>query len=206
MKKKIVTVLFTSALALSITACSGNSASDSTDEPQASEETIQEDESEESDETQDESELSQSEWMEQHAGDYEDGYEVVDAINIDSGDTKLEYVSNEEYVLESGGEILLVNFTFSNVSAGTTNLDSQYNFKAFQDGVEVTVYSSLYDEIEGDSNRRKEILDGASIDVSIGIAPDNWESPVKLRVDDSMMYDDAENMGYTFQQQEIDLQ
>ena len=206
MKNKIVSVLFAAALAFSITACGGNSSSDSTDEPQASAENIQEDENEESDEPQDESNLSQSEWMEQHAGDYEDGYEVVDAINIDSGDTKLEYVSNEKYTLESGEEILLVNFTFTNVSAGTTNLDSQYNFKAFQDGIEITVYSSLYDEVEGDSNRRKEILDGASIDVSVGIAPDNREGLIKLRVDDSMMYDDAENMGHTFQQQEINLQ
>lgn len=206
MKNKIVSVLFAAALAFSITACGGNSSSDSTDEAQASAENIQEDENEESDEPQDESNLSQSEWMEQHARDYEDGYEVVDAINIDSGDTKLEYVSNEKYTLENGEEILLVNFIFTNVSAGTTNLDSQYNFKAFQDGIEITVYSSLYDEVEGDSNRRKEILDGASIDVSVGIAPDNLEGLIKLRVDDSMMYDDAENMGHTFQQQEINLQ
>ena len=206
MKNKIVSVLFAAALAFSITACGGNSSSDSTDEPQASAENIQEDENEESDEPQDESNLSQSEWIEQHARDYEDGYEVVDAINIDSGDTKLEYVSNEKYTLENGEEILLVNFIFTNVSAGTTNLDSQYNFKAFQDGIEITVYSSLYDEVEGDSNRRKEILDGASIDVSVGIAPDNLEGLIKLRVDDSMMYDDAENMGHTFQQQEINLQ
>lgn len=206
MKKKIVAILFAFALALSITACGRNSSSDSTDEPQVSEETTQENENKESDEMQDESKLSQSEWMEQHAGDYEDGYEVVDEINIDSGDTKLEYVSDEKYTLESGEEILLINFTFTNVSAGTTNLDSQYNFKAFQDGVEVTVYSSLYDEVEGDVNRSKEILDGASINVYVGISPDNWESPVKLRVDDSMMYDDSENMGHTFQKQEINLQ
>lgn len=206
MKKRVVTVLFASALALSITACGGNNSSDSTDEPQASEETIQEDKSGESEEVQDESELSQSEWMEQHAGDYEDGYEVVDAINIDSGDTKLEYISNEKYTLENGDEVLLVNFTFTNVSAGTTSLDAQYNFQAFQDGIEIDVYSWLNDEVEGDVNRSKEILDGTSINVSVGIAPNSWETPIKLRVDDSMTYDDAENMGHTFQQQEINLQ
>lgn len=206
MKKKIVATLIMSTLALSITACGGNSSSDSADEPKSSEETIQENDAEESGESQDDSELSQSEWMEQHAGDYEDGYEVVDAINIDSEDTKLEYISNEKYTLESGEEILLINFTFTNVSAGTTNLDSQYNFQAFQDGIEIDVYSWLNDEVEGDVNRSKEILDGASIDVSVGIAPGNWESPIKLRVDDVMMYDDAETMGHTYQQQEIELQ
>ena len=152
-----------------------------------------------------EDELSQSEWMEQHAGEMEDGYEVVDAINIDSGDTKLEYVSDERYTLESGEEILLVNFKFSNVSAGTTNLDSQYNFQAFQNGIEITVYSWLGDATEGDINRGKDILDGASIDVSVGIAPEDWESPIKLRVDDVMAYDDIENIGHTYQQQEIPL-
>ena len=149
--------------------------------------------------------LSQSEWMEQHSGDIEDGYDIIDAINIDSGDTKLEYVSNEKYTLESGEEIFLVNFTFTNVSAGTTSLDAQYNFQAFQDGIEVTVYSTLLDEVEGDANRSKKILDGASIDVSVGITPENWESPIKLRVDDVMAYDDVENIGHTFQQQEIQI-
>lgn len=206
MKKKIVATLIMSTLALSITACGGKSSSDSADEPKSSEETIQENDAEESGEAQDDSELSQSEWMERHAGDYEDGYEVVDAINIDSEDTKLEYISNEKYTLESGEEILLINFTFTNVSAGTTNLDSQYNFQAFQDGIEIDVYSWLNDEVEGDVNRSKEILDGASIDVSVGIAPGNWESPIKLRVDDVMTYDDAETMGHTYQQQEIELQ
>ena len=94
---------------------------------------------------------------------------------------------------------------FSNVSAGTTNLDSQYNFQAFQNGIEITVYSWLGDEIEGDVNRGKDILDGASIDVSVGIAPEDWENPIKLRVDDVVAYDDIENIGHTYQQQEIPL-
>lgn len=207
MKKRILVVVFATALALSISACHSDD-SETSDIQQTGEfeESVQEDEDKTSEESQDESELSQSEWVEKHAEDYEDGYEVVDMINIDSGDTKLEYISNEKYTLESGEEVLLVNFTFSNVSAGTTSLDAQYNFQAFQDGIEIDVYSWLNDEVEGDVNRSKEILDGASIDVSVGIAPDNWENPIKLRVDDVMMYDNAENMGNTFQQQEISLQ
>ena len=196
MKKKLLVALMLSAVMLS--GCGNSNEEQNSDEiTQSTEETQEQEKSDE--------ELSQSEWMEQHANEMEDGYEVVDAINIDSGDTKLEYTSSERYTLESGEEILLVNFTFSNVSAGTTNLDSQYNFQAFQDGVEVTVYSWLADEVEGDVNRSKEILDGASIDVSVGIAPENWESPIKLRVDDVMAYDDVENMGHIFQQQEIQI-
>ena len=196
MKKKLLVALMLSAVMLS--GCGNSNEEQNSDEiTQSTEETQEQEKSD--------AELSQSEWMEQHADEMEDGYEVVEAINIDSEDTKLEYTSSERYTLEGGEEILLVNFTFSNASAGTTNLDSQYNFQAFQDGVEVTVYSWLMDEVEGDVNRSKEILDGASIDVSVGIAPENWESPIKLRVDDVMAYDDVENAGHTFQQQEIQI-
>lgn len=197
MKKKLITILILSVIMLS--GC-GDNESETQIKQTETESTGDTTESESSDD-----ELSQSEWMEQHADEMEDGYEIVDAINIDSGDTKLEYVSNERYALESGEEILLVNFTFANVSSGTTSLDAQYNFQAFQDGVEITVYSWLGNEVEGDVNRSKEILDGASIDVSIGIAPENWDSPIKLRVDDVMAYDDVESMGHTFQQQEIQI-
>lgn len=196
MKKKLLVTLILSVVVLS--GCENSGEASKSDEPKRSTEETQ-------DVEKSEYELSQSEWVEQHADEMEDGHEIVDAINIDSGDTKLEYTSSERYILESGEEVLLVNFKFSNVSAGTTSLDVQYNFQAFQGGIEIDVYSTLFDEVEGDENRRKEILDGSSIDVSIGIAPENWESPIKLRVDDVMAYDDVENMGHTFQQQEIQI-
>lgn len=196
MKKKLLVALILSVSMLS--GCGNSGEETKSDEPAQNAGETQEQESSDD-------ELSQSEWMEQHADEAEDGYEVVDAISIDSGDTKLEYTSSERYTLENGEEILLVNFMFSNVLAGTTSLDAQYNFQAFQDGVEIDVCSTLFDEVEGDENRRKEILDGASTDVSVGIAPENWESPIKLRVDDAMAYDDVENMGHTFQQQEIQI-
>lgn len=200
MKKKILIALILSVVMLSGCGSTTNEQlqeenSDSSVETDASEDEL----------SVSEDELSQSEWIAQHADETEDGYEVVDAINIDSGDTKLEYTSSEKYTLESGEEILLVNFTFTNVSAGTTSLDAQYNFQAFQDGVEITVYSWLGDEVDGDVNRGKEILDGASLEVSVGIAPENWESSIKLRVDDVMAYDDVENIGHTYQQQEIEI-
>ena len=198
MKKLIIAIILGVLCAISVSGCGESTGSDKSGENSYSSE-------EHTDSERSEDELSQSEWMEQHADEMEDGYEVIDKINIDSGDTKLEYTSSERYTLENGEEILLVNFTFTNVSAGTTNLDAEYNFQAFQDGVEVTVYSTLLEEVEGDVNRLKEILDGASINVSIGIAPDNWENPIKLRVDDVMLYDDIENIGHTYQQQEIQI-
>lgn len=196
MKKKLLSIVLIVAMAISLAAC-GSEKEEIEEEPTQIEETTEEDSSDE---------MSQSEWIEEHADDMEDGYEVVDGINIDSGDTKLEYTSCEKYTLQSGEEIFLVNFVFSNINAGTTSLDSQYNFRAFQNGVEITIYSTLFDEIDGDVNRRKEILDGASIDISIGIVPDNWSDPIKLRVDDEMLYDEPENRGHTFQQQELLIQ
>ena len=193
MRKRIVSILLVSLLSVSMVACGAEKKTGETNQEKKTEDAKGDDE------------LSQSEWMEKYGDDLmEDGYEKVDSINIDSGDTKLEYVSNEKFTTESGEELLLVNFNFSNVSAGSTTVDAQYNFSAFQDGIEITVYSWLNDEIEGDVNRGKEILDGASINISVGIAPDNWDSPIKLRVDDAMAYDDLDTP-HNFQQQEIQL-
>ena len=191
MKKRIVSILLVSLLSVSMVACGTEKKTEEPNQEQKTEDIKSDDE------------LSQSEWVEKYGDDLmEDGYEKVDLINIDSGDTKLEYVSNEKFTTESGEELLLVNFNFSNVSAGSTTVDAQYNFSAFQDGIEITVYSWLNDEIEGDVNRGKEILDGASINISVGIAPDNWDRPIKLRVDDNMAYDEIDT-AHNFQQQEI---
>ena len=193
MMKRIVSILLVFLLSVSMVACGTEKKAEEPNQEQKTEDIKSDDE------------LSQSEWIERYGDDLmEDGYEKVDSINIDSGDTKLEYISNEKFTTESGEELLLVNFNFSNVSAGSTTVDAQYNFSAFQDGIEITVYSWLNDEIEGDVNRGKEILDGASINISVGIAPDNWDSPIKLRVDDAMAYDDLDTP-HNFQQQEIQL-
>ena len=193
MRKRIVSILLVSLLSVSMVACGTEKKTGETNQEKKTEDTKGDDE------------LSQSEWMEKYGDDLmEDGYEKVDSINIDSGDTKLEYVSNEKFTTESGEELLLVNFNFSNASAGATTVDAQYNFTAFQDGVEITVYSWLGDATEGDINRGKDILDGASIFVSIGIEPNNWDSQIKLRVDDAMPYDDLDTP-HNFQQQEIQL-
>lgn len=189
MKKKTLSMLFAVLMAFSLTAC--------VDSSEQQEETGMETEAD-----RDMDALTQGDDTPTEVTD--DGYEIVDEINIDSGDTKLEYLSHEKFTLESGEEIVLVNFTFTNVSAGQTSVDAHYNFTSFQDGVEITAYSTLFDEVEGDINRTKEILDGASVDISVGIAPDNWESPIQFRVDDEMAYDDVE-VTHHYQEQEITL-
>lgn len=134
----------------------------------------------------------------------ESGYEIVDSIDIDSGDTRLRYVKSERHIMNNGGELFLVYFEFTNISAGETGVDAQYNFRAYQDGVEITVYSSLNDELEEDTNRRKHLLSGASLEIVVGIEPENWDSAIKLRVDDEMLYDETGTQ-HTFQQQEIQI-
>ncbi len=162
-------------------------------------------ENDDSGEEQEAEDMSQSEWMESGGADnMEDGYEKVESINIDSSDTKLSYEKLEKYTLENGEEVILLYFDFSNVSAGETTVDGQYNFSAFQDGVEITVYSYVPDEFEPFRNRDKQILDGANIKFGIAVKPDNWESNIKLRVDDCMAYD-SQDIPHTFQQQELEL-
>lgn len=192
MKKRILSIIVISMTILSMTACGSERETD--ENPETKQE-----------ETTSEDEMSQSEWMESKGNELmEDGYEKVDTINIDSGDTKLEYLSNEKFTLEDGEEVLLVNFKFSNISAGNTSVDAQYNFTAFQDGVEMDGYYLVNDEVEGLANRGKEILDGASINIAICFTPQNWETPIKLRVDDNMAYDEMDVV-HTFQQQEIEI-
>lgn len=192
MKKRILSIILIAVMAMALMACGGNKdVSDNT--------------SGEGGENRAEMFEEEENSIENVEEGLEDGYEIVDFINVDSGDTKLKFNKCEKYTLENGEEVVLVYLNFSNVSAEQTSIDAQYNFSAFQDGVEITVYSTIWDEFEEAQNRDKQILQGATIEVAIAIATDNWESPIKLRVDDEMLYDEGERI-CAFQQQELNLQ
>lgn len=204
--KKIITVLL--MMAVMLCGC-GEGEKQEVSQEQNQEETEKYNSESGNQETEEEiketEDMSQAEWMESGGADnMEDGYEKVESINIDSSDTKLSYEKLEKYKLENGEEVILLYFDFSNVSAGETTVDGQYNFSAFQDGVEITVYSYVPDEFEPFRNRDKQILDGANIKFGIAVKPDNWESNIKLRVDDCMAYD-SQDIPHTFQQQELEL-
>lgn len=184
MKRKVLEVLLIASLAITLMAC-GNKTNDEKQKSVSSTEETSNPALEETDPPESDAE-----------------YENVESINIDSGDTRIAYKSSERYTLENGEEVIMVYFDFTNVNADATTLDAQYNFSAFQDGVEVTVYSTIWDEIEAAQNRDKELLSGASMEVAIAIRPNNFESPTKLRVDDNMAYDDAQD-SHTLQEQEI---
>lgn len=204
--KKFKMMLLAGALTISLAACGGKEAEESDDTTTQEAESNSGNAEKEEQQEKGEDEMSQSEWVESYGNDkMEDGHEKVESINIDSGDTKIAYKRSERYTLESGEEVFMVYFDFSNVNTTQTTIDAHYNFSAFQDGVEITIYSLIWDEFEAAQNRDKEILTGATIEVAVAIAPDNWESPIKLRVNDDMGYDDI-NVVHTFQQQELNLQ
>jgi hypothetical protein len=145
-----------------------------------------------------------------NSGDFSDGtdedmdYKKVDKINIDSGDTKLEFEKAERTTINDS-DYLIVYFNFTNVSVDQTDLDGEYSFLAFQDGVEITVYSDETEEIEATENRFKLIQSNTTIEVAIIIEPENWDSSVTLRVDDQVG-SDFNLGGRTFQEQEIQVQ
>ena len=202
MKKIIACTILTFILTLSLAGCGNGSTKETVAE------TVTENTESETEQTTQEdipSGALQSEWIASGGADnMEDGYEKVENINIDSGDTKLEMKNQERYTLENGEEVLLVYFEFSNISAGETNVDAQYNFKAFQDGIEITIYSAIWEDLEAAENRSKSILSGAAMEIAVAILPDNWDSPIKLRVDDAMFYDSL-GTEQKFQQQELEV-
>lgn len=188
MKRKIIAVFVTCLLMFAITACGASDKQES--KPKAEEET---------------QDLEAEEEPITDLEEDENVSEEVASIDIDSGDTKISYEKSERTTLEGGEEVILLYFNFTNVSAGTTTVDSHYNFKCFQDGVEITTYATIFDEIEAAQNREKEVLDGTTIEIAVAVEPDNWDSPISLQVDDDCG-EDIGLGGRTYQMQEIPLQ
>lgn len=196
MKKKILSMLFVIIMAFSMVACGGK------EEPEEEIDTT----------TEQGGTVNREEMMEESQKNIpentEDGYEMVDSINIDGGTTKLTFNRMEKYTLQGGEEVIVCYFNFENVSAGETSLHSQYDFIAYQNGVEITVYSSTFEETEPFENVDKDILNGGSMEVAIAIEPSDWNSPIKLRVDNEKAYDlveETEGKKINAQQQEIAL-
>lgn len=189
MKKKLLSILLVGVMALSLSACGGKEKEKEPEEPKTEE--IAEEE------------------LQEESGNYEDEYEIVDSIDIDGKTTKLKFNRSEKYTMQGGEEVIVAYFNFENVSAGETSLHSEYNFGAYQDGTEITVYSTTFEETEAFENADKSILSGASIEVALAIKPSNWYSPIKLRVDNQLPYEmfDGEptEKEFVFQQQEINI-
>ena len=79
-------------------------------------------------------ELSQAEWMEKY-GDEEGkelGYTIVDKINMTYEDKTIAYDHIEKYTKDTGEQILLVYFDFTNNSSEECSVSSFFNFIALQ--------------------------------------------------------------------------
>ncbi len=197
MKKKILSMVLVGFMSLSMVACGGK------EEPKEEIDTT----------TEQGGPVNRGEMMEEAEKNVpenmEDGYEMVDSINIDGGTTKLTFNRSEKYTLQGGEEVLACYFNFENISAGETSVHGQYNFRAYQNGVEITVYSTTWEETEQFENASKYVLDGATMEIAIAIEPDDWTTPIKLRVDNEMAYDlveETEGKKISAQQQEIVLE
>lgn len=199
MKKKIVTMLLIGTMALSITACGGDK--------ELKKENNAKTEATEKELNENDSNMSQSEWIASGGADnMEDGYEIVDSINIDTEDISLVYTGLEilDSTDDAGNPIkqLVVYCDFTNKTSNAMSSSSAFSTRAFQNGVELQGWGGS-EKNESLKNSTLDIMDGATLNVGFLFDLRDSESPVKFRITDSLVYEGEEKFA---QQQEIKLQ
>ena len=199
MKKKIVTMLLIGTMALSITACGGDK--------ELKKENNAKTEATEKELNENDSNMSQSEWIASGGADnMEDGYEIVDSINIDTEDISLVYTGLEilDSTDDAGNPIkqLVVYCDFTNKTSNAMSSSSAFSTRAFQNGVELKGWGGS-EKNESLKNSTLDIMDGATLNVGFLFDLRDSESPVKFRITDSLVYEGEEKFA---QQQEIKLQ
>lgn len=188
MKKRFLILFLALLLSVSLFACSsGNDSSDSKESNTDTEE------------------MSQSEWIEENADNTEDGYEVVDAINIDNDEMSLKY---EKYEIIDGTDNddnpikeLVAYFTFTNKTSTAVSAESAVSISAYQNGIELTNW--ITDGNDAIENVNTEVMDGREIEVAFVFELEDTENPVKMQLENSYIED--ENIDISSQQQEIDI-
>ena len=181
-------------MAASLIGCQGNNSNNEKESQNVS--TAQEEEKAESKNNSDsekpDDELSQAEWMEKY-GDEEGkelGYTIVDKINMTYEDKTIAYDHIEKYTKDTGEQILLVYFDFTNNSSEECSVSSFFNFIALQNDEVINLYSyNIYnDEIdECIDNIVNQIPSGSTVKVAQILELTDWTSPVKIRVNDAML-------------------
>ena len=138
----------------------------------------------------------------------EDGYEVVDSINIDTNEMSLIYTGHE--IIDGTGENeepikeLVVYFDYTNKTSVSISAYSGINIKAFQNGV--SLINWITDGNESIENIHTEIIDSATINVGFVFELQDINNPVKIRVDNSYFsYEFEDSIETQYQQQEISL-
>ena len=140
-----------------------------------------------------------------HAKEYETGFDALingkmptftlsettqDTENNleDSGKINNNYtVSIKDHILttdESGKDVIIINYDFTNTGNEGTSFSSAISTKAFQEGIQLTNAYLYNNEYYNNENNSKEIKTGATISVQTAYELDSLTSPVEIEVTD----------------------
>lgn len=217
MKKKFVVALLACILSISSVACGNTSQKKESSTKQTAQSSskkksgkkdvanAKKDTSSDDDEN-----LSQAEWVQKYASEdgTEDGYKIVNKINMTYNDINISFDHTEKYTKKDGSQIILVYFKFANNSNQEASPATYFNTLAFQNGQSIGLASYSLDDESKDvyiNNELKEVSSGESILFAQEIDIEDWVSPVKIRVNDANVYN-QDMSKQQLQQQEINLQ
>lgn len=193
MRKKIKMIILLSVMAVSLVACG----EDNGVQKNEADTTLPETGSEDSN-----LDVSKNE-------DLDNGYEIVDEINIDTNEIALKYTGyeivdgtgeNEEEIKEA-----IIYFDFSNKTSISERIHEAINISVFQNGIELTNWLGDVEGNESVSNSYEYIIDGANLNVGLLFELKDVENPIKIRVENSFSEIYGENGEMFAQEQELNL-
>lgn len=217
MKKKFVVALLACILSISTVACGntsqkkGSSAKQTTQSSSKKKSGKKDVANAKKDESSDDDEnLSQAEWVQKYAseGGTEDGYKIVDKINMTYKDINISFDHTEKYTKKDGSQIILVYFKFTNNSNQEASPATCFNTLALQNDQSIGLASYSLDDESKDvyiNNLLEGVPSGESILFAEEIDTDDLVSSVKIRVNDANVYN-QDMSKQQLQQQEINLQ
>lgn len=209
MKRKILAMMLIAMMAVNVTAC-GSSSDKSAKADKATKETTKDKKEDSTVSEKSDDEMSQAEWVQKYASEEgtEDGYKIVDKINITYNDINISFDHAENYTKTDGSQITFVYFNFTNNSNLEACPATYFNTSAFQNGESIGLYSYPVGDDNKDvyiNNLLETVQPGESIQFAEEIDTDDLVSPVKIRVDDANIYN-QDMSKQQLQQQEISLQ
>lgn len=145
----------------------------------------------------------QSEWIASGGADNMDnGYEIVDSIDIDTDEVTVKY-TNYEIVDSTDGDgnpikRLIVYCDFTNKMSVAMSSSNAFSSIAYQDGIELQGWGGA-EEL----NDTTSIKDGAKINVGFMFDLNNTETPVEFNLSNGLWFEGTQLFA---QQQEIALQ
>lgn len=184
--KKIICVLLTITVVFSAVACSSNKSNDSKKEKSKNEEVKKEKEN-----------------------ITDDGYSIVDNINIDTDEMTVKYVGNKlrKGKDEDGNNIdqAIIYFEYTNKTSNPVSFDNAAIIQVFQNGEEMEGYAPLEAGIKELENTSKEIMDGKTIKIAVvfGVSSTKYNITIKATNEESDLL--GESGETVLQQQEAQL-